>query len=119
MIKAVITDRGAVFDLAPQCGSVGGFYVLFFIRMPERSSQQDGHIHPFALRVPFAKSLILFRSGRYGMDGAQGKSAGVPIPDSQPCRRYPFKREHMRLRLGVCPSCCQFPHFPAPGGCHD
>jgi len=69
--------------------------------MPERSSQQDEHIHPFALRVPFAKSLILFRSGRYGMDGAQGKSAGVPIPDSQPCRRYPFKREHMRLRLGV------------------
>lgn len=27
MIKAVITDRGAVFDLAPQCGSVKGEWV--------------------------------------------------------------------------------------------
>lgn len=40
MIKAVITDRGAVFDLAPQCGSLEGnglrvqilcfvFYLIF------------------------------------------------------------------------------------------
>jgi len=49
-----------------------------------RKEQPAGHTHthPFAPRVPFAKSLILFRSGRYAMDGVYGKSAGVLSSES-------------------------------------
>lgn len=84
--------------------------------MPERSSQLS-HRRTLSRREFLCQviNLVSLWLGGAGLGGG-GKVCGSSSTDSQPCRRYPFKREHMRLRLGVCPCslscpccCCQLP----------
>lgn len=81
--------------------------------MPKRSSQRS-HRRTLSRREFLCQVINLVSLWLGGTGTGLGKVSGSSSTDSQPCRRYPFKREHMRLRLGVCPCscpccCCQLP----------